>query len=124
MAPDYSKPPYSFFAPPGIVKISEPALQMARRFFETISETKTSDWIISFDWAESRFFRKPAHGPRIELGAGLDIVAYDRVDVPSEVIQSIDGLDLAIKIPSSIYEKSTLRLIDVDETEVSKLTLR
>jgi hypothetical protein len=59
-----------------------------------------------------------------DIGPGLDIVAYDRPDVPAEVVQQRDGIAFAANIPSRIYEASAERLIDVDETAFSKLVLR
>ncbi len=127
MAPDYSKPPYSFYAPPGTVKVSAAALQLAREFAEEIAPTRPepeNDWVISFDWAESRSIRRRVGGPREELGPGLDLAAYARSDVPPEVIQVSDGLEFAIQIPKQVREASKELLIDYDATVLSKLTLR
>ena len=59
-----------------------------------------------------------------DIGPGLDIVAYDRPHVPTEVVQQRDGIAFAINIPSRIYEASVERLIDIDETTFSKVVLR
>jgi hypothetical protein len=127
MAPDYSKPPYSFYAPPGTVRVSAAALQLAREFAEEIAPTRPEpedDWVISFDWADSRFIRRVVDGPREELGAGLDLAASRRSDVPPDVVQIVDDLEFAIRIPRHVREASKERLIDYDETVLSKLTLR
>ena len=124
MAPDYTKPPLSNFAPPGMVKVSAAALEQARQFAEDISRVKPEDeWVISFEWAESRAIRRRVDGPREELGAGLVLVVYDRSDLPPEAIQTAGDLEFAIKIPSEVWRKSALRTIDIDETVLWKVTL-
>jgi hypothetical protein len=125
MAPDYTKPPLSNFAPPGVVKVSAAALEQARQFAEDISRVKPDDdWVISFEWAESRAIRRRVDGPREELGAGLALVVYDRSDLPPEVIQTAGDLEFAIKIPSQVWQQSELRTIDIDETVLWRVTLR
>jgi hypothetical protein len=59
-----------------------------------------------------------------ELGPGFDLAVYERRTVPHEVIQSIDGVIFAIKIPSRVWLNSAKRLIDVDSSNASGLTLR
>lgn len=125
MAPDYRKPPYSFFAPPGTVRVSESALEIARRYADELRRKRPpSEWLLSFDWADERAVRRPSGGPLEELGPGLDLVAYDKGDVPLDVLQTVDGLTFAIKIAAHIYGNSVLRLIDTDDKEPSKLILR
>jgi hypothetical protein len=125
MTADFTKPPYSFFAPPGVVRVSASALKLAQEFAEDAKRVRPSDeFVISFDWADSRSVRQRIDGPREELGPGLDLAAYDRPAIPPEVIQKIDELAFAVKIPRHIYEKSVHRLIDIDDRQISKLTLR
>jgi len=50
--------------------------------------------------------------------------AFERNQVPPEFIQTHDGLELVIKIPKVIWEKSIHRLIDFEETLLFKLALR
>ena len=117
--------PAKIFAPPGSIKISDAAWQMAREFDERVRRSKSyEEWVISFNWADSRSIRRRIDGPMEDIGPGLDIVAYDRPDVPAEVVQQRDGIAFAANIPSRIYEASAERLIDVDETAFSKLVLR
>jgi hypothetical protein len=59
-----------------------------------------------------------------ELGPGLDLVAFEQSALPDETIHRAEGVTFVIKIPSQVYEASTLRLIDVDEKTFSKLVLR
>lgn len=123
--PDYTKLPYSFFAPPGVVSVSAAALALARDFDEDTRRVRSAHpWVLAFDWADSRIVRMPKGGPRHELGPGLDLVAYEPADVPPDVVQTIDGLTFAVRIPSNIYERSRERLIDVDDAAPTKLVLR
>ena len=113
------------FAPPDAVKVSPAAWQIAREFDERVRRSGSyKEWVISFSWGDSRSIRRRIEGPMENIGPGLDIVAYDRSHVPTEVVQQRDGIAFALNIPSRVYEASTERLIDVDETAFSKLVLR
>jgi hypothetical protein len=114
------------FTSPGLVKVSSAALRMAREFGDFLRQEKPDgDWIVGFDWADSRQMRFPRPGGAMqELGPGFDLAAYERGNVPHEVIQSIDGVIFAIKIPSRVWLNSAKRTIDVDASGKSGLTLR
>jgi hypothetical protein len=125
MSDKYARPPYSFYAPPGVVKVSALALQMARELAERVLVTCPGvPRVIIFSWRDSGWVRKPPDGPRIELGPGIDLGASDAADVPRDVLQTVDAIEFAIRIPRHIYENSALRLIETDETEASALRLR
>lgn len=125
MSDRYAWPPYSFYAPPGVVKVSGPALQMARELAERLLVSRSRlPLVIVFSWRDSGWVRKPPGGPRIELGPGIDLCAHDAADVPRCVLQTVDGVEFAVRIPRHIYENSALRLIETDETEASGVTLR
>lgn len=121
----YSRPPYSFLAPPGVVEVSGSALRMARNFAADIHASASMRYyIVSFDWADSRSVRRPPGGPMVELGPGLDLAAYDPADIPDGVMQTVDDFSFAVKIPGHIYARSQLRLIDTDTASPSGLVLR
>lgn len=125
MMPDYTKPPYSFFAPPGVVRVSPSALALAREYASKVRQLRSdNNWIVGFDWADTRSIRRRVDGPLEELGAGLDLVAYERADIPAAVVHALDGFEIAIKVPSRVYESSRYRLIDTSEEAASKLVLR
>jgi hypothetical protein len=125
MASNRFRSPPRHFVAPGSVKVSPAAWKLAREFDERVRRSKSYDeWVICFNWGDSRGIRRRVDGPMEDVGPGLDIVAYDRADVPTEFVQLNGGIAYAIQIPSRIYEPSTERLIDVDETAFSKLVLR
>lgn len=123
MAPDYTKPPYSYYAPPGTVGLTAAALELAREFAEQVARAKP-DQVVAFDWAISRSTRRRIDGPREELGPGLDLVSFETARVPKDVTQRLGGVTFAIRIPAEVYQASVQRLIDVDEAAFSKLVLR
>jgi len=97
---------------------------MARTFGEQVARA-SSGQVIVFDWAISRGVRRRVDGPMEELGPGVDLVSVDARAVPSDVIQRVDGVAFAIKIPKAVYDPSAERLIDVDHTALRfKLVLR
>ena len=92
---------------------------------ESRLRAQTSGQVIVFDWAISRGVRRRVDGPMEELGPGVDLVSVDARAVPSDVIQRVDGVAFAIKIPKAVYDPSAERLIDVDHTALRfKLVLR
>lgn len=120
----YTRLPPDWFTPPGTVKVSASALDLARRFGDDARHARPDEeWIVSFDWADSRRVRRTDNQWE-ELGEGLDLAAYERRKVPVGSTQTVDGVEFAVKIPSQICERSRERLIDRDDTVRSKLTLR
>src|SRR5437764_5528321 len=89
------------FTSPGLIKVSDAALQMAREFADFLKQDRPDEaWVVGFDWADSRQMRFPRPGgPMQELGPGIDLAGYERRSVPDEVIQTIDGIAFAIKVP-------------------------
>src|SRR3981081_1560777 len=60
MSDKYAWPPYSFYAPPGVVKVSASALRMARELAETVLVTRPGfPQVIVFSWRDSGWVRKP-----------------------------------------------------------------
>jgi hypothetical protein len=51
-------PPGDWFTPPGRLRISAAAIELARAFHEQVRKAAPDeDWVISFDWADSRSVR-------------------------------------------------------------------
>jgi hypothetical protein len=125
MSTDWGKAPYKFFAPPGALTVSDPAVQLARDFAETISGmTQDSAWIVTFEWMTSR---AATPGPGLashDYGPGIVLGAQRKVDVPPEALVRAHGLSFAIKIPAAIYLSAPERRIEVDEAEFGKVVLR
>ena len=114
------------FTPPGIITVSAAALKLAQEFSDHLRrEQAGKDWIVSFDWADSRAMRIPRPGgPMQELGPGFDLAAYERRFVPAKAIQNSAGVTFVVKVPSRIWLNSARRLIDTDGSLGSGLTLR
>jgi hypothetical protein len=114
------------FTSPGLVKVSSAALRMAREFSDQLrQQMPDQDWVVGFDWADSRQMRFPRPGGAMqELGPGFDLAAFERRNVPDAVIQTIEGTTFAMKVPSRVWLNSAKRLIDVDPNNGSGLTLR
>ena len=122
--PDYTKPPLSYYAPPGVVRISPEALKMARDLDVTAKRSRRiRNALVSFEWFTGITVRQRPGGPETDLGPGLGVGAGERADVPPEAIHTVDGLDLAIKVPAEVYSRCSERLIDVDQTQFHGLKL-
>lgn len=120
-----STPPEGWFTPPGTLRISDAALELAREFREQARQAAPDeDWVISFDWADSRRFREKGTNEWRDVGGGLDLTAYERWKIQARYIQKIDDVDIVVKIPAPVWERSAERLIDADESAFSGLVLR
>lgn len=108
------------FTAPGIVRVSASALQYARETSAVVS----SRYVVTFDWAQSISVSQSADAPLEHIGACLTLAGYERRDVPAGYIQTADGLEFAIRIPTPIWQASAQRLIDLDESLPFRLALR
>jgi hypothetical protein len=105
--------------------VSPAALDLARAFAENVNSLPyPQPQIAIFQWADSRFVRRPRGGPRIELGPGIDLANCDLDEVPLDMIHDAAGFKFAVRMSQHIYEASALRLIDTDSAASSGLTLR
>lgn len=116
--------PPDWFTPPGVVTVSAAALELARAFVAEARRTRPDeDWIVAFDWADSRRVRLPDNQWE-ELGEGIDLAVYERTKIPPGATATVDGVEFAVKIAHHIYENSPERLIDRDDAVRSRLVLR
>lgn len=125
--PHYDEPlSLDWFSRPGAVKISPAALEMAREFHAELVRTRPGeDWLVCFDWADSRRARIPRDSNQwVDLGAGLDLTAYEREKVPRAAIQNIGGLEILVKISELVLSSSAGRSIEIDEQVRTHLALR
>lgn len=118
-------PPEESFTPPGTLHISPNAVALARAFREHARRAAPDeDWVISFDWADSRRVREKGTNDWREVGSGLDLTAYERGKIKNEFVETIDDIDFAMRVPRSIWETSDQRLIDTDPAAFSGLVLK
>jgi hypothetical protein len=82
------------------------------------------EWVTSFAWSDSIVVRRGPNESPEDCGACLTLGAYERHQIPAGFIQTMDGLEFAIKIPADVWRKCAQRLIDVDAGRLFKLTLR
>ena len=119
------KLPDRWFSNPDKVKVSAEALAIAKGFDEEISgKHPDQQWVIAFDWADSRRVRDRGTNNWQDLGSGLDLTAYEHWKVPLQAIKKLDELRYAIKIPDQILDASAEKLVDVDDSSVSGLVLK
>src|SRR5215207_3642676 len=117
MEPDHDKLAEEFFTPPGTVTVSPAALKMVREFGGRVRRAPSDgSWISGFEWFFARSVRPRLEAPWEEMDPGLGLGAYARSELPPKAVQRIGGVELVTKIPRRVYESSTERLIDVDET--------
>jgi hypothetical protein len=108
------------FVVPGVIKVSAEALKYAGEFAVTVG----SRFVTVFDWAQDIGIRDNANAPLRKLGPCMLLGALDRGEVPPEFIQRAIDFEFAIQIPEPIWQERPQRLIDFDESEPFRLTLR
>lgn len=116
MASHLSKLPDQWFTPPGLIRVSPQAMELARDFWNEAKTTQPEkDWLIAFSWGDTRRYRNVQAGlDWQDLGPGIDIAAYERHEIPQQAIQIIENMEILIAIQQKIWENSVDRLIDVD----------
>ncbi len=113
-----------YYVLPSLVRISPSAIELARGFREAVfGADKREDWIICFDWALAQSIQEPG-GPSIDMGPGLCLGAGKRQEIPAAAIHTVEGIEVAIKIPKEIWQNAAERLIDTDDKAFGKVVLR
>jgi hypothetical protein len=112
------------FVAPGVLRVSPAALKYARDFIETVTAAHGDGYIVIFGWADMVTFKTDPSGPTQVVKDFLDVGAISRNQIPSDAIQTVDGLDFAIDSALKILQKSVERLIDFDENAFDRLVLK
>ena len=121
--PDYDDPNHGL-ARPGSVTLSPAALAKARALARQVGQTHPkSVWIVGFQWATSRKVRDKDSELEEDMGPGLTLGGWRRVEIPSEYVHRQDGLEFVVQIPEFVLAKSRLRLVDVDPAAFGGLAI-
>ena len=96
---------------PGTIKVTEPALELARQFQASIPV----GWIVAFSWYDGRGERASKDAPRVDKGPGLGLGAFEIGDIPEEAIYHAGSFRYAVLIRKEIVENHPQRTIDLDE---------
>jgi hypothetical protein len=92
---------YRKMAPPlGSTKLSASALQQVKMFMRQVRRASPQDdWIASISWATKRKYKGPNDVDWINVEDGLELGSYRRTDVPSDVIDKVDGVEIVFSAP-------------------------
>jgi hypothetical protein len=104
---------YRKAAPPlRSVRLSASALQQVKMFMRQVRhDSPKDDWIASILWATKRKYKGPNDVDWINVDDGLELGAYRRTDVPSEVIDKVDGVEIVFSAPEpSMFAGKTIDL--------------
>ena len=112
------------FVAPGVLRVSAEALNYARDFIESVTAAHGDGYIAVFDWSTKVEYRTNPDAELTTVYDCLGVGADRRSEIPSDAVQTIDGLDFAIQIPLDVLQKSVQRLIDVDENTFFRLALK
>jgi len=112
------------YPPIGSVKISDAAMSLALRLQTTLKEQfQRSDMIIGFGWSTQRQFVDPNGRKTLDLGAGIDLVAYEPDQIPTEAVIHESQLRYVVVIPSSVLAGMKMPCIVPDPAYPSGLML-
>jgi hypothetical protein len=92
---------YRKMAPPlGSVRLSASALQQVKMFMRQVRRASPQDDLIaSILWATKRKYKGRNDVDWINVEDGLQLGAYRRTDVPSDVIDKVDGAEIVFSAP-------------------------
>ncbi|HWF94709.1 MAG TPA: hypothetical protein VG291_07110 [Xanthobacteraceae bacterium] len=86
--------------PPGTARLSESATAYVRKFLAASHrEFGQDDAVASIFWVEEEQSKGPNDADWHRSGPGLSLGAYSRRQVPADVIQTIDGLEVILSAP-------------------------
>ncbi len=117
--------PTGGFNPPGSVRVSAGALELARSFAKDVTSfDRAGGWIVCFAWATRTRVKDKGDKEWTDLGPGLYLGAIRRKDAKPADIFRTNGLEFLVEIPDRILAQAKERLIEVDQSKLDKLTLR
>jgi hypothetical protein len=92
---------YRKMAPPlGSIRLSASALQQVKMFMRQVRRASPQDDLIaSILWATKRKYKGPNDVDWINIEDGLQLGTYRRTDVPSDVIDKVDGVEIVFSAP-------------------------
>jgi hypothetical protein len=114
----------SVFVTPGTLDVSAAALNYARDFIATVAAAHGDNYVATFDWSQSITARPTPDGTPEHVDDCLMLGAYERSDVPPEAIQTVDGVEFAIRMPDEVLQASVRRVIDLDKSFFFNFVLR
>ena len=100
-------------APPrGSARLSDAALAEVKAFLRQVQhEVPGGKWIASISWAEGRQSKGPNDDAWINHGAGLVIGLFRRTELPPDIIDRVDGIDVVFSAADpSIFVGKTIDL--------------
>ncbi len=107
------------------IKISDSAIHALNEFWKDMELfPQKSPMIVCFDWAESRSFRVSKTGGWTELGEGIDLVAYDKTDIPEEFVFQIGDIPVAVRLNEVYFSKSIQKSLSFVPGEISVFELK
>ena len=123
--PPHHPTPPGGFNPPGSVRISAGALELARSFAKDVTSfDRAGGWIVCFSWATRTRVKDKGETEWTDLGPGLYLGAMRRTQAKPADIFRMGGLEFLVEIPDHILAQAKERLIELDQSKLDKLTLR
>jgi len=113
------------FNPPGSVRISAGALELARSFAKDVTTfDRAGGWIACFSWATETRVKGKGETEWTDHGPGLYLGAVRRRQARPADIFRMGGLEFLVEIPDHILAQAKERIIELDTNRLHKLTLR
>jgi len=114
----------NLYVRPGTIEVSAAALKYARDFLQAVAAEHGDNFVAEFDWAQSVTVRPTPDAAPEPVDDCLMLGAAERSDVPPGFLQTVDGVEFAIRVPEEILRASVRRVIDLDTSYFFKLVLR
>lgn len=97
------------------VSFSASAEDYIRRFMKVAERTMPNASLVPiFTWYISGKFTNKSTGEVTKLGPGVDVGAIDRKDLADELIVSMGGLKVAIRLPEELQSADQLKFDYLD----------
>lgn len=109
MADDLVSVSLDGFTPPGTIRVTEAALELAKKFQASIP----AGWIVVFRWYDGRRERASKEAPWVDMGPGLDLGTFQTGDIPEKAFYHAGSFRYAVLIRADIVESHPLKTIDL-----------
>lgn len=110
------------FTPPGRVRLSPAARRLASELSGAAARGGDPAGVVVFHWTDEHR-RRVSRTEWRRSGPGLRVDLHDRRLVPANMIETVDGVEVAVRVPPHILQRRPDPVIDTEPDDPSAVRL-
>jgi hypothetical protein len=96
----------------GTISVSKEALALVSSFLHHLRTVDAeARWIVTFAWGTDRKYRENSTSDWVGMEPGLDLCGYRISELPPNVVETRDGIEMAFIIPAEEIDSATEKQI-------------